>query len=75
MVRWRTRSSWRLRRLFLHIMDSFVSILVLAKHRSSSHMLSRAVRPFAALELASGFRGIFGFTQSARNPADAASRW
>ena len=75
MLRWRTRSSRRLGCLFLRLMDSFVNIAALAKHRSSAHSLALVVRPFSALELASGSRALFGFTSSARNPADAPSRW
>ena len=75
MLRWRTRSSRRLGCVFLHLMDSFVNIAALAKHRSSAHSLALVIRPFSALELASGCRALFGFTSSARNPADAPSRW
>ena len=75
MLRWRTRSCKRLRRFFLHLLDSQVNIAVLTKHRSSSRLLQQVLKPFSALELASGCRGLFGFTSSGRNPADKPSRW
>ena len=75
MLRWRTRNTRRLFQIFLHLLDSQVNIAVFTKHRSTSVQLMRVVRPFAALELASGCRALFGYTSSARNPADAPSRW
>ena len=73
-LRWRARSVSRQGRVFLHLLDSMVNIGALSKHRSSSRMLNRVVRAFSVLELAMDARGVFGFTSSAKNPADAPSR-
>ena len=75
MLRWRTRATGRLNKIFLHLLDSQVCIAVLTKHRSSSKQLMAVLRPFCALELASHCRALFGFTSSGRNPADDPSRW
>ena len=73
-LRWRARAVCRQRRAFLHLLDSMVNIGALSKHRSSSNQLNKVVRAFSVLELAMDARGIFGFTSSAKNPADAPSR-
>ncbi|CAK0789757.1 unnamed protein product [Prorocentrum cordatum] len=74
MIRWRARSLGRQQRVFLHLLDSMVNIGALSKRRSSSSQLNKVVRSFSAWELAMGARAAFGFTSSARNPADAPSR-
>ncbi|CAK0811641.1 unnamed protein product, partial [Prorocentrum cordatum] len=74
MIRWRARSLGRQQRVFLHLLDSMVNIGALSKHRSSSSQLNKVVRSLSAWELATGGRAVFGFTSSARNPADAPSR-
>ncbi|CAK0855058.1 unnamed protein product [Prorocentrum cordatum] len=74
MIRWRGRSVRRHQCVFLHLLDSMVNIGALSKHRSSSLQLNKVVRTFSAWELAMGARAVFGFTSSARNPADAPSR-
>ncbi|CAK0851484.1 unnamed protein product, partial [Prorocentrum cordatum] len=74
MIRWRARSVRRHQCVFLHLLDSMVNIGALSKHRSSSPQLNKVVRTFSAWELAMGARAVFGFTSSARNPADAPSR-
>eukprot|EP00959_Pyramimonas_sp_CCMP1952_P472370 9499919-Pyramimonas_sp.AAC.1 len=51
-----------------------VDIGALSKRCSSSNQLKKVVRSFSAWELAMGARAVFGFTSSARNPADAPSR-
>ena len=56
------------------LLDSMVNIGALSKHRSSSRQLNKVVRAFSVLELAMGARAVFGFTSSAKNPADAPSR-
>ena len=73
-LRWRARAVPRLFRVFLHLLDSMVNIGALSKHRSSSRQLNKVVRAYSALELAMGARGVYGFTSSAKNPADAPSR-
>ncbi|CAK0886883.1 unnamed protein product, partial [Prorocentrum cordatum] len=74
MIRWRARSVRRHQCVFLHLLDSMVNIGALSKRRSSSPQLNNVVRTFSAWELAMGARAVFGFTSSARNPADAPSR-
>jgi len=72
--RWRTRRLGGLYNRFLHLLDSHVTIAVLAKQRSSSHILSRVVRRTSMLELAAARYPILGYTPSAENPADDGSR-
>ena len=73
-LRWRLRRAAAQRCLMLHLLDSAVTIAVLAKKRSSSHVLHRVVRRYAALELAASVHMVFGFVRSDHNPADAPSR-
>ena len=73
-LQWRCRSTERLGMRWVHLLDSFVSIAVLTKRRSSSYRLNRVVKKFAILELATFSSTAFGFTRSHVNPADKGSR-
>ena len=73
-IRWRSRSAKHIGTKFLHLLDSAVTIGVLAKHRSSSHLLHRVVRRCDALELAASLRPVYAYIKSDDNPADTPSR-
>jgi hypothetical protein len=73
-LKWRTRSAARVGTRFLHLSDSFVSIAVLSKYRSSSSKLSRVCQPAAAIVLAAFLAPMYGFVRSDDNPADKGSR-
>jgi hypothetical protein len=73
-LKWRTRATDRLGTRFLHLSDSFVSIAVLSKYRSSSTKLSRVCQPSAAIVLAAFLYPMYGFVRSDDNPADEGSR-
>ena len=72
--RWRLHVRQSHGRQALPLVDSAVSIGVLAERRCGAYRLHRVVRRLIALELASGTRLCYGFTRSAVNPADAPSR-
>ena len=72
-LRWRLRSAKRARR-FLHLVDSQVSLSVLAKGRTASPRLRPVARRIAARVLASGLVVTWGYVRSVLNPADAPSR-
>lgn len=74
MLRWRLRKVSRMREKFVHLLDSQVSMGVLTKKRSSSHVMN-VVAKFACLELAGFTHVVFTFTRSEVNPADGSSRW
>ena len=73
-LKWRARAAFRLGTRFLHLSDSFVSIAVLSKYRSSSSKLNRVCQPAAAICLAASLYPMFGFCRSDDNPADFGSR-
>jgi hypothetical protein len=74
MLRWRLRKKSALHTPILHLMDSFVAIAVLAKGRSSSHILNSVARHVSALALASFTYPVYGFVASAKNPSDEPTR-
>jgi hypothetical protein len=59
----------------LHLVDSQVSMLALAKGRSSSSSLTYVLRRINALVLAGGLQPAFGYVRTDDNPADRPSRW
>ena len=73
-LQWRCRAAKRFGKRWLILLDSFVSIGVLTKPRSTSYRLNRVVRKLAVLELASFTQTSFGFARSHLNPADYGSR-
>lgn len=71
---WRSRrASWGDKRM-LHLTDSQVALAVACKGRSSSKVLNRILRRFAALQLAGGVYPLLAWVESHLNPADAPSR-
>ena len=73
-LQWRCRAAKRFGKRWLILLDSFVSVGVLTKRRSTSYRLNRVVRKFAVLELASFTQTSFGFARSHLNPAGYGSR-
>ena len=73
--RWTARHHGNLRAAFLHLLDSQVTLSVLAKKRSTSHRLMPSLRKFCALGPASMCEAAFAFCRSETNPADRPSRW
>ena len=70
---WRLRSTSRAKR-FLHLVDSQVSLAVLAKGRTSSRRSLPVTRKIAARVLVGGLVPLYCFVRSALNPADEPSR-
>lgn len=64
---------WTDKRVF-HLSDSYVSISVIAKGRSSSKMLNRLLKVLNAHLLLHGVYLVMGHIESTENPTDAASR-
>eukprot|EP00438_Fugacium_kawagutii_P019752 Skav205107 [mRNA] locus=scaffold2918:218717:220009:- [translate_table: standard] len=71
---------WRLRRdtygdcRSLHLSDSQVALAVAVKGRSSSRVINRLLRRFAALQIAGGIHPLLAWVESELNPADEPSR-
>ena len=74
-LKWRMRSSRMIWRRYLHMVDSQVTLGVVAKGRSSSRMLMRILKKINALTLAGSAHHCLVFVRSEANPADAPSRW
>ena len=70
---WRLRSKSRSQR-FLHLVDSQVSLAVLAKGRTGSRRLLPVTRKIAARVLVGGLVPLYCFVRSALNSADEPSR-
>ena len=64
---------WSEKRIF-HLSDSYVSISVVAKGRSSSVMLNRLLKVLNAHLLIHGIYLILAHVESSENPTDGASR-
>lgn len=73
-LRWRSRSTTAIGCRFLHLGDSMVCNYVLAKGRTSSHLLQPLTREIAAHLLALGSQQFYGHVDSMENPTDNASR-
>ena len=70
----KSRSQKNFASVYLHLVDSQVSIAVLTKKRSSSRVLQRVIRRANALCLAAHLHPVFIYVRSELNPADAPSR-
>ena len=73
-MQWRLRRRRGVQKKFLHLTDSYVSIAVLSKRRSTSKALHAVCRKVAALELAASVFPVYGFLRSDDNPCDEGSR-
>jgi hypothetical protein len=74
-LKWRARMLPEHRHRFIHMVDSQVSLLALAKGRSSSTRLAFVIQRIAALCLAAWLVPIFAYVETSDNPADMPSRW
>ena len=70
----KSRSQNNFASVYLHLVDSQVSIGVFTKKRSSSRLLQRVIRRANALCLAAHLHPVFIYVRSELNPADAPSR-
>jgi hypothetical protein len=73
-VRWRAKDKNELNKRAVHLLDSQVSMSILAKGRTSSSRLLPVVRRFNAVLLAGHLHLLLGFVKSKQNPADRPSR-
>eukprot|EP00438_Fugacium_kawagutii_P036422 Skav236207 [mRNA] locus=scaffold98:76671:78275:- [translate_table: standard] len=73
-LEWRLRSSHYGDCRSLHLSDSQVALAVAIKGRSSSRVLNRLLRRYAALQVAGGVHPLLAWIESELNPADAPSR-
>jgi hypothetical protein len=74
-MKWRARQSKQAGSRFLHLVDSQVSLLALAKGRSSSSALTYILQRISAVQLASNLSPLYGYVSTSDNPADGPSRW
>ena len=74
-VQWRLRKCSHFRKRVLHLVDSQVCAAIVAKGRTSSHRLKRALKKLNCLLLASGTLLTVGYIHTTDNPADIPSRW
>lgn len=74
-LQWRLRKTSRFRHRVLRLIDNQVVASVVAKGRSSSFRLRRAVEKLAALLIAGEVRLAVGYVATDDNPSDLPSRW
>jgi len=73
-LHWRFRKNSSFPARFLHLVDNQSALGVLAKGRSSSHLLQVSLCRVAALLLLTRSYGHYGYVDTDSNPADAGSR-
>ena len=73
-LRLRARSVKHLRKKFIHLCDSMVSLGTFTRHRSKARSHSYVVMRACALQLAADFHPVLAYIRSASNPADKPSR-
>lgn len=73
-LKWRLRSSSFGDCRALHLVDSQVVLAVAVKGRSSSRILNKLLRQYAALQISGGVQPVLGWVESEDNPADEPSR-
>ena len=71
---WKCRAPSAVKRRWLHLEDSMVSLLILCKGRTSSKLLQPLTNKIGAIQLAMGSFLLHGHVGSDENPTDAASR-
>ena len=74
-MKWRALREDQAGQRFLHLVDSQVGLLALAKGRSSSSALTYVLQRISAVQLASNLYPLYGYVSTSDNPADAPSRW
>ena len=73
-LRWRLRRATNIHSKFLHLVDSRVTLGMVAKGRTSSWTLRRTLGKVNALLLAAHSAMVLGFCRTHLNPADTPSR-
>ena len=73
-LRWRARTAGNIGTRFIHLLDSLVTMSSAAKGRSSSTGLRGVILRNCAYVLTAGFRPIYVYVRTHKNPADAPSR-
>ena len=73
-LRWRVEHLGDANVRFIHLTDSYVSMSIISKGRSSSAMLMNILKKIAALEFGFNLFPILIHVESTENPTDAASR-
>ena len=73
-LQWRAQRPGHLGKRVVHLVDSFVTLGIVCKGRTSSLMLRALARQIAAHILAMGITLILAHVDSAENPADEGSR-
>ena len=73
-LRWRVSQSEEIGVRFMHLIDNQSSIAVLAKGRSTSHVLQKICRRWSAILIIAAIRASLGYVETDRNPADGGSR-
>ena len=71
---WKCRSFSCVNKKWVHLTDSMVSLLILAKGRTSSRLLQPLCNQIGALQLATGSTALMAHVGSADNPTDEGSR-
>lgn len=74
-LQWRLRKVSRHRHRVLHLIDNQVVASVVAKGRSSSYRLRRAVEKLSALLITGEIRLAVGYVATDDNPSDLPPRW
>ena len=72
-IRWRLRNRRNVGSRFFHLVDSLVTLSVMAKGRSSSHRLAKVICRANANILAGHLYPTLGYVRSHRNPSDGGS--
>ena len=73
-LQWRAQRPGHLGKRVVHLVDSFVTLGIVCKGRTSSLMLRALSRQIAARVLATGLTVILAHVDSSENPADDGSR-
>ena len=72
--RWRVEHLMETNVRFLHLTDSYVSMSVIAKGRSSSQMLMSIMKQIASFQFGFNLYPVLIHAESIENPTDEASR-
>lgn len=73
-IQWRVQHLCEVNTRFIHLTDSYVSMSIVSKGRSSSEMLMAIMRKIAAVQFGFNLFPILIHVESSENPTDEASR-
>ena len=73
-LRWRIQHLKEVNCRFIHLTDSYLSMSIISKGRSSSDMLMTVMQQIAALQFAFNLYPILIHVEGAENPTDEGSR-